>query len=553
MKRIWENRKFDLREETSIALCVDFVEEKLKQAGLNTKLLIKTMLLTEECASMLRKHSKGRGELRVRIRKRLGDLSVSLSASGEKFDPYVEEIQVSGDIEEEDAQDAIRSILLKAYGEQFKYSHRYGENNFRLLAGQSGKKTLWVTLIALLSGLGAGLLLKCLPSQWGEFSNTYFLDPVKTMFMNALKIIIAPVVFFSIATCISTFKNLAELGRIGAKVMAMYLCTTVFAVFLGIGVFHVISPGRTGMAFSGGMTEAVGINTNVDTSVLSTIVNIVPDNFFRPFAESNTLQLIFLGAIVGFAVGMMGKFSDWMRESLEALNSLFLTVTMIITKVIPLAVFCSMAQMLLQLDSGSILSVLGVGGTTILALFLMLIVYGLLVFVLGRRNPITFFRKIREGMLTSFSLSSSSAAMPTNLRICKEKLGISPKIYSFSIPLGATLNMDGSCICLAIMGLFLAKVFGVTITESMLVSLIITIVLLSLGTPGVPGAGTVCLGVVLNQIGVPLSALSVVIPILTFLDMFVTMSNTTGDMAVTTIVASSEKLLDVETYNRIEG
>lgn len=553
MKKIRESKKFDLAEEASIALCVDFVEEKLKEAGLDTKPLLKMMLLTEECVAMLRQHSDGQRILRIRIRKSFGDLSVSLSASGSEFDPYDKDMEINGDIEEEDAQNAIRSILLKAYGEEFKYSHRNGENSFRLLASESGKKTLWITLIALALGLGAGLLLKLLPSQWGEISNKYFLDPVKTMFMNALRIIIAPVVFFSIATCISTFKNLTELGRIGAKVMVMYLCTTAFAVFLGIGVFYVISPGKTGVVFPGGMlTETVSINTNVNTSVLSTIVNIVPDNFIRPFVESDTLQLIFLGALIGFAVGMMGKYSEKVKEALEALNSLFLTVTRIVTKVIPLAVFCSMAQMLLQLNSGSLLSVLGVGGTTILALFLMLIVYGLLVFALGRRNPITFFRKIREGMLTSFSLCSSSAAIPTNMKICKEKLGISPKIYSFSIPLGATINMDGSCICLAVMGLFLAKVFGVTITESMLVSLIITIVLLSLGAPGVPGSGTICLGVVLNQIGVPLEALGVVIPILTFLDMFVTMSNTTGDMAVTTIVANSEKLLDVETYNRIE-
>ena len=140
-------------------------------------------------------------------------------------------------------------------------------------------------------------------------------------------------------------------------------------------------------------------------------------------------------------------------------------------------------------------------GTVILTDFLMMAIYALLILCLGRRNPITFFRKIREGMLTSFSLCSSSAAMPTNMRICKEKLGIAQKIYSFSIPLGATVNMDGTCIILTIMGLFLAKIYGITMTGSMLFSLIITIILLSLGAPGVPGASIVCLGIVLNQTG----------------------------------------------------
>ena len=553
MKRLNESRTFDLAEEDSIFLCTGFVEETLREAGLNKKLLIRLVLLTEECVTMLRRHADEKKELRIQIRKGFGDLSVNLSAYGEEFEPYDKNVSINGELKDEDTQDVIRSILLKACGEQFKYAHRYGVNFIRLLAGEPGKKTLWMTLLALVLGVGAGLLLKCLPPAWGEAGNTYFLDPVKTMFMNALRIIIAPVVFFSIATCISTFKNLSELGRIGIKVMVMYLCTTIVAVLLGIGVFNMLSPGKEGMVLSGAMvTETVSVNTEVDTSVLSTIVNIVPDNLFRPFVESNTLQLIFLGVLDGFAVGLLGKYSERLKEALDALNSLFLTITMLITRLIPLAVFCSMAQMLLQLETRSLLSIVSVGGTVIVAIFLLLIIYGLLVFALGRLNPITFFRKIREGMLTSFSLCSSSAAMPINMKICKEKLGIAQKIYSFSIPLGATINMDGSCIILVVMGLFLAKVFGITITDSMMVSLIITIVLLSLGAPGVPGAGAVCLGIVLSQIGVPLGALGMVIPIMTFMDMFVTMSNTTGDMAITTIVASNEKLLDVKTYNRIE-
>ena len=551
MKKVRESRTFPITEESGIRSCVDFVQEKLKQAGLDRKLLVKIMLLTEECAAMLRQHSDGKGGLRVRIRKSFGDLAVDLSATGSEFVPYDEDSSLSGDAEDAEAQDAIRSILLKAYGDQFRYSHRGGVNSFRLLAGQSGRKTLWMTLTALALGIAAGLVLRFLPAGWGETCSTYLFNPVKTMFMSALKIIIAPVVFFSIATCISTFKNLAELGRIGAKVMGMYIVTTIIAVLLGVGVFNVISPGEAGMALTGSLvTESVNVNTNVDTSILSTIVNIVPDNFLTPFTRSDTLQLIFLAVLTGFAAGTIGRFSDKIRDMLEALNSLFLTITTMITRLIPVAVFCSIALMLLQLDSGSILAVLGAGGTVILTDFLMMTAYALLILILGRLNPLSFFRKSREGMLTSFSLCSSSAAMPTNMKICKDRLGIAPKICNFSIPLGTTVNMDGTCIILTVMGLFLAKAYGITVSGSMLLSMVMTIILLSLGAPGVPGVAIVCLGIVLNQVGVPLDALSLVIPIMTFLDMFETMNNTTGDMAVTTVVARNEKLLDVERYNR---
>jgi Na+/H+-dicarboxylate symporter len=152
-------------------------------------------------------------------------------------------------------------------------------------------------------------------------------------------------------------------------------------------------------------------------------------------------------------------------------------------------------------------------------------------------------------MITSFTLSSSSAAMPVNIRTCTEKLGISPKVCNFSIPLGATINMDGTCISLVLAGLYLAKMYGVTITSSMIPTLLITIILLSLGCPGVPGAGLVCLGIVLTQIGVPVSAIGLIMAIDPLLDMFDTLSNTTEDVACALITASREGLLDREILN----
>ncbi len=164
-------------------------------------------------------------------------------------------------------------------------------------------------------------------------------------------------------------------------------------------------------------------------------------------------------------------------------------------------------------------------------------------------NPIIFFKKNREGMLTSLTLSSSSAAMPANIQTCTNKLGISPLVCSFSIPLGATINMDGTCIFLTITGLFLARAYGVAVPGAAIVSLAITIILLSLGCPGVPGAAAVCLGIVLADLGVPIEASGLVMGVIPFLDMVITMSNTTGDVAASLIVARSEGLVDLEIFN----
>lgn len=330
----------------------------------------------------------------------------------------------------------------------------------------------------------------------------------------------------------------------------MYMMTTVVAVFLALGVFMVIQPGVPGFALKQvSDIAAVSVDTNVDTSLLSTIINIIPSNAIRPLLDSDTLQIIFLGVLCGIAVGMIGPYTAVLQELFEAFNMLCQTLTTLIARLIPLVVFCSVAMMASDMDGGSLSSVLGYTLTLILVIGLMIAVYGLLILIMGRLNPLKFFKKSKEGMLTSFTLSSSSAAMPTNMRVCTDKLGISPKVCSFSIPLGATINMDGTCIALTIGGLFLARAYGVAVSGSAMVSLVLTIILLSLGCPGVPGAALVCLGVVLNNLGVPVEAIGIIMAVNPFIDMFVTMSNTTGDMTTALVVAKSENLLDLKMYN----
>ena len=260
------------------------------------------------------------------------------------------------------------------------------------------------------------------------------------------------------------------------------------------------------------------------------------------------MQIIFLAVICGIALGKLEEYSAVLKKFFDACNSLFLAITTIITKFIPLAVFCSVSMMIVNMSADSLLSVMGVAGTQILTIMEMIIIYGLLVFLFTRLSPIRFYKNVKEGMLTSFSLSSSSAAMPTNRRVCKEKLGIHPKVCNFSIPLGATVNMDGTCVFLSVIALSLARAYGVEISLEMLISVSLTIVLLSLGAPGVPGSAIVCLGIVLQQMNVPVESMSLIIAVSPILDMFDTMSNTTGDMAASLIAAKSEGLIDTDIY-----
>ncbi|MBR0400501.1 MAG: dicarboxylate/amino acid:cation symporter [Mogibacterium sp.] len=553
MKFINKKAKFPISDANCISDCMQFIEAGLEESKADPKLAIKTQLLAEEMIiSLIENNDSKGGDVRIHISKFFGNTGITISVKGREFDLFGNGRDLADDIDDlgaDEAQDVIRSIILRSHGEDLKYGHKKGINSVRIMTGHQGMSFTKLTIIALAAGLLFGLILKtAVPETGSEIICSYVLGPVRDIFMNALKIVIAPMVFFSIVTCLSGFSDITELGKIGIRVMGMYLFTTVIAVFMSYGVTKLIDPGTfgAGLALSGG--QPVDVDTSVDTSLLNTIINIIPSNFLRPFLESDTLQLIFLAVMIGIAVGRIGKYTPVLTEIFEGLNSLFLTITSIIAKFIPVAVFCSVSLMMVQLGGSSFLSVLGYALANIIEIFIMMMIYGLLVGCMAKLNPLVFFKNIKESMLTSFTLSSSSAAMPTNIRTCTDKLGISPKVCNFSIPLGATINMDGTCIGLVLSGLFLAKMYGISVPNTMIGPLAITIILLSLGCPGVPGAGLVCTGIILQQLGVPIEAMGLIIAIDPLLDMFDTMSNTTGDIACATITAAKEGLLDKEIY-----
>ncbi|MBQ6623018.1 MAG: dicarboxylate/amino acid:cation symporter [Mogibacterium sp.] len=529
---------------------LNFIRDGLADAGVNSKLAIKAELLSDEMIAAMLSHSDG-STMDIQVRKYLGDTVINIKMKGEEFELYADEPERIEDAEDEIREEVIRGFLLRAYGENLKYSHKKGINRVTIKAEEAHRSMMKSTLIALAFALVLGMLMKtAMPETTAVWIGDYILTPFRTMFMSALKMVIGPVVFFSIVTCLSQFKDISELGKIGMKVLSTYMFTTVMAVVIATSVFFAIKPGQVGAALTGQMeSQAVDIATDVDTSLLNTIVNIVPSNFVKPFLENDTLQIIFLALICGIAVGMIGDYSKVLKEWFEACNSLFLTVTTIVARFIPLAVFCSVSLMIYQMGGKSMLSLLGVFVTHGIAIALMLVLYGLLVLVVGRLSPLKFFSKARESMVTSLMLMSSSAAMPTNMKTCTEKLGISPKVANFSIPLGATINMDGTCIFLTIFGLYLARLYGMDVNVSTVLSMAITIILLSLGAPGVPGSGLVCLGIVVTQLGVPIESLGLVMAINPFVDMLDTMSNVTGDIAAATVTAKSEGLLDTDVFN----
>ncbi len=542
-------RKTVTADNKGIADITLFVRDNLSGFGIKGKELEKSCLAAEELAGAVAEHSE-EGNVTVSIKGLAGYVTVEISSKGQKF--ALAESEAGKNLMDDEvgsgAQNMIRSILIRSIAERIRFRHILGINRVSFMVKRSKRAFLYQTLGAMALAIVAGMILSGTATDGFNTSlDDLFLSPVRTIYMNGLKMVVAPVVFFSIVSCIVRFTDISELGRMGGRILAMYLITTVIATGVGIGVFGLFQPGSAlSTDISADSVEKITSQT-VNVSIKDMIVNIVPSDFVQPFVESNMLQLIFLAITCGIAAGMIGRYSDTVRDLFEALNELFLKITTLIIRFMPLAVFCSICSLILKTGIKTILSVIGIFATFVFGLVCMMIVYCILMCAVARISPIPFLKKYPQTMLQVFSMASSNASIPLNMDACRD-LGIAQKIYSLSIPLGATVNMDGTCVYMAVFALALARVYGVTVPAATLTSMVISIIVLSIGAPGIPGSGLICLSVLLTQIGVPTEAIGLVMGIDSLVGMFRCMSNCTGDVAVSVAVAKCEDLLDMDVY-----
>lgn len=537
---------------SSIQKGLDAIEEQLTKYKLDKKKITKTMLAAEELMLSLLEHSDGNGDMQLSVRKILGDITIDISVPGQAYE-FSEDLEfgisLDSDTISHETEITLRNIILKSFIDDIKYRNQRGRNKVRITVVKSPRALLYRTLGAMFLAIIIGVILKLLSfDTFNTMLDANLLTPIKTMFMNALKMIVTPVVFFSIVSCIGQFGNLSEMGKIGGKIVSFYLMTTFIATGLGIGVYFLFQPGNTSMANAVLADSSSITSQEMTVSLKDTIINIVPSNIVEPFLEADMLQLIFIAVLCGIAVGLIGSYSKLLTDIFEACNELFLKITVILVKFMPVAAFCSILSMILSTGPETLISILGIFGTFAFALILMMIVYCLLMIVIAGMNPIPFIKKYSPTMLQVFSMASSNAALPLNFEVCGKKLGISPKVYSLALPLGATINMDGTCIYLAVFALSLAHMYGIEITGAGILSIVISIIVLSIGAPGVPGSGMICLSVLLTQLGVPVEAVGLVMGIDPLIGMMRCMSNCLGDVVASTVVAKKENVLDMEIY-----
>ena len=482
--------------------------------------------------------------------------------SSVKKDSYSKRLILLSEEEmEEESAKLVRNIISKNLSENISYKNSKGKNIVILTEDKHGHKDVLYALAAMISGILFGLILKVMPDN--SFINgllSMIFEPFRTMFVDALQLLIGPVVFLAMVCCMSQFKSISEIGRIGVRLLGMYIMTTVLAVCIGFTLFHIFPVGDPSIASELSsvidetmedemeeLEEAKELASKSSTPLKDMITSIVPNNIVSPFENSNLLQILFLAIFVGIGVSIVGNHYPELRRFFDGCNDTFMTLMGMLCKLVPVAIFCNMSCLVYEMGIDVLKSIAGFMALAIIGIICMMLMYNVLILLFAGISPIPFMKKFGRTAITALSLSSSTAAMPFSLKSC-EKMGISKRVASFAIPLGSTINMDGSSLVMSIVCLYMAKIFSIEITPMLLLSILVSVVLLSLGAPSMAGADLAIIAILISQIGVPVYAIALIMGIDTILDMCQAMSNTTGDAAVALIVAKMTGDLDKEVY-----
>ena len=407
-------------------------------------------------------------------------------------------------------------------------------------------------LIGLLLGFVFGLILKQVPE--GFIKNTVLLDGALKIigngFTSAIKMMVVPLVFVSLVCGTSSMGDVKRLGRIGGKTMLFYLGTTAIAIIISLVLGSTLKPG-VGLDMSGIVSGEVAIGES--KSLVDIILNIIPTNPIASLANGEMLQVIFFAMLLGIAMSIVGKKAEPVRVIFESANEICMKMVNLIMLFAPYGVFALVCNTFATVGTDAIFALVKYISIVLLGLLIhVTVVYGGLFKMITRQKIKPFINKFTRVAAITFSTASSNASVPASLEIMEE-LGVSKSVRSFTIPMGATINMDGTAIMQGIAALFIAQIYQVDLGMNDMITIVLTATLASIGTAGVPGVGMIMLSMVLQSVGLPLEGIGLIMGVERIIDMFRTTVNVMGDNICTLIIANSEKEIDLEVYNKEES
>ncbi|WP_244882317.1 dicarboxylate/amino acid:cation symporter [Oceanobacillus oncorhynchi] len=394
-------------------------------------------------------------------------------------------------------------------------------------------------LIALVAGAVAGMALTFAPESFFGPLDRYVLDPVGQIFINLIMMLVVPLVFVSIVLGTAGLGEPAKLGKIGVFTITFFLTTTAFAISIGLALAYLVKPGRTGIFETSNLGD---FTPSEAPPIMETLVSIIPANPIAAMSAGEMLQIIAFAVFIGVALAYLNEKTKGIFNLFEQANDILGWLVMLIMRFAPYGAFALIASAIGGAGLDAVDSMLSYMLTVIAGLLLhALLIYSLAIWFLGRRNPITFYKGFFPAMTVAFSTASSNATLPVSLKAAQENLGVKKEISSFVQPLGATINMDGTAIMQAVATVFIAQVYDLPLTMVDLLMVVLVATLASVGTAGVPGVGLIMLAMVLNQVGLPVEGIALIIGIDRILDMLRTSLNISGDAACAYILSEREK------------
>ena len=395
-------------------------------------------------------------------------------------------------------------------------------------------------LAAMLFGAILGIILNNI-SVYNSLINQYLsngvFEVVGKLFVNSLKMLVVPLVFCSITVGITSLGNLSLMGRVGLKAIIIYLLTTAFAITLALIFAIFIEPGQ-----GYEIDSSIQFSAKEAPSLSSVLTSIVPSNPILAMADGEMLQIILFAIILGIAITITGNKAESFKKGIISLNEIMMSMVTIVMKFAPLGVFCLIAKTFATQGIDMIIPLASYFFTVTIVLILhVLLTYSAFLKLIGKVSPFLFLKKMRTAIVFAFSTASSNATIPVTLNTVEKRLGVDKSVASFTVPLGATINMDGTAIMQGVATVFIASVYMVDLTIGDYLTVVLTATLASIGTAGVPGVGLIMLTMVLTQVGLPVEGVALIIGIDRLLDMMRTAVNITGDSMVSLITSKSEK------------
>lgn len=394
-------------------------------------------------------------------------------------------------------------------------------------------------------GVAVGLLLAHAEQEWVK---TWILEGLLQVggdiFIRSLKMLVVPLVFLSLIEGVTSLSDLSQLGRVGGKSLVFYMSTTAIAISLALGLAFVASPGE-GIELTSSSTFAAK-DAPPFTQILTELISVNP---IQSMAEGNMLQVITFSILIGLGINTGGAKTKNILTFVKEANVVVMNVLSILMLLAPIGVFCLVTKIFATLGFAAILPLLKYFLVVVFALLLHVFIgYGVIFKILTRLSVRMFYRKIKEVWLYAFSTASSNATIPITMQVVENKMGVHNKIASFTIPLGATINMDGTAIMQGVATVFISQAYQIPMEFSDYLLVIVTATMASIGTAGVPGVGLITLAMVLNQVGLPVEGIGLIIGIDRLLDMMRTAVNITGDAVISCIIAKGEDAIDLGTF-----